>query len=137
LGSRTEELNSVRALRLRLEPSPHFAFMRDFLSSSDFYEPPICRRVGITGLDKFLAADRMRGILSGESDRLAVLISLFLLGESLEAKVLESAIPAGAVEAMKELGLLIQDPTGFAPPLAPPPQPGRGNTGGGAYEDMR
>jgi SAM-dependent methyltransferase len=104
--------------------------MRDFLSSSDFYEPPICRRVGITGLNKFLAADRLRGILSGESDRLAVLIRLFLLGESLEAKVLESAIPAGAVEAMKELGLLIQDPTDFAPPHAPHPNPGGGTAAG-------
>jgi len=135
LGPQTEELRGVSPLRLRLEPSPYFALLRDFLRSSDFYEPPICRRVGITGLNKFLAADRMRGILSGESDRLAVLISLFLLGESLEAKVLESAIPAGAVEAMKELGLLIRDPTDFAPPLAPLPNRG-GETVAGEPTDI-
>jgi len=105
-------------LRLRLEPSPHFSILRDFLRSSDFFEPPICHRVGVTGLNEFLATDRLRGTLSNGSDRLAVLIRLFLLGEPLEAKVLESSIPAGVVAAMKELGLLIQDPANFAPPSA-------------------
>ncbi|MGA2073060.1 MAG: class I SAM-dependent methyltransferase [Terriglobia bacterium] len=130
MGTQTEELKGVQALPLRLEPSPQFAFLRDFLRSSDFYEPPICRRAGLTGLDEFLAGDRVRGILSDQSDGLGVLIRLLLLGESLEVKVLETAIPAGVVEAMKELGLLIQDPTDFAPPLTPLPNRG-GESGEG------
>ena len=124
MGSRTEELNSVRALRLQLEPSPYFACLCDFLRNSDYYEPSICRRVGMSGLSDFLSGDRTRITLAGESDTLGVLIRLFLVGESLEAKVLESAIPADVLDAMKELGLLIQDPTHFAPPLAPLSQRG-------------
>ena len=120
MGPRTEELNSVRALRLPLEPSPHFACLRDFLRKSNFYEPSICRRVGMAGLSDFLSGDRTRITLSSETDTLGVLIRLFLVGESLEVKVLESALPAGVVEAMRELGLLIQGPTDSAPPLALP-----------------
>ena len=124
MGSRVEELNSVRASRLPLEPSPHFACLCDFLRSSDFYEPAICRRLGMSGLSEVLSGDRARITLSGESETLGVLIRLFLLGEALEVKALESAIPAGVVEAMKELGLLIQDPSDFAPPLTPLPNRG-------------
>jgi len=149
LGSRVEELNSVRASRLPLEPSPHFACLCDFLRSSDFYEPAICRRLGMSGLSEVLSGDRARITLSGESETLGVLIRLFLLGEALEVKALESAIPAGVVEAMKELGLLIQDPSDFAPPLTPLPNRGGelgvrvtplpnwgGETGVGAHTKM-
>ena len=108
---RQEEPAGGSALRLRIEASPHFAFLRDFLRSSEFNEESICRRVGMAGLNEFLSGERSRGTLSGESDGLGVLIRLFLLGESLDVKVLESAIPAGAVEAMKGLGLLIDDVT--------------------------
>jgi len=128
-------LNSVRALRLPFEPSPHFACLRDFLRKSNFYEPSICRRVGMTGLSDFLSGDRTRITLSGETDTLGVLIRLFLVGESLEAKALESALPAGVVEAMRELGLLIQGPTDFAPPLAPLPNR-EGESGEGAPAKM-
>ena len=135
MAPQAEELKGVSPLGLRLEPSPHFACLRDFLLHSDFYEPSICRRVGMTGLNEFLSGDRARITLSGGSDTLGVLIRLFLLGESLEVKDLESALPAGVVEAMKELGLLIQDPTDFAPALAPLSDPG-GEAGAGAPTKM-
>ena len=110
LGDATREPAGGSALRLRLEPSPHFAFLRDFLRSSEFNEESICRRVGMAGLNEFLSDDRARATLSGESDGLGFLIRLFLLGEPLGVKDLESVIPARALEAMKDLGLLIEDP---------------------------
>ena len=106
---RQEEPADASAMRLRLVQSPHFAFLRDFLSSSEFNEESICRRVGMAGLNEFLSNDRSRVTLSGESDGLGFLIRLFLLGEPLGTRALESVIPARALEAMKNLGLLIED----------------------------
>jgi len=114
-----EKTTGGSALRLRLEPSPHFAFLRDFLNRAEFYEEFICRRVGMAGLNEFLSNDRVRVTLSGESDRLGFLIRLFLLGEPLAVKDLESVLTARALDAMGDLGLLIQDPTDTSPPLAP------------------
>ena len=111
---RHEEPTGGSALRLRLEPSPHFAFLRDFLRSSEFNEKSICCRVGMAGLNEFLSKDRARVTLSGESDGLGFLIRLFLLGEPLGTRALESLIPARALEAMKDLGLLIEDPADHA-----------------------
>jgi len=102
--------NGSPGLRLCLKPSPHFAFLRDFLSASDFYEGSICPRAGMSGLNEFISKDRARVTLSGESDRLGFLIRLFLLGESLAVKDLEAVFPAGALEAMKDTGLLMEDP---------------------------
>jgi len=96
-------------MRLRLEQSPHFAFLRDFLRSSEFNEKSICCRVGMAGLNEFFSNDRARVTLSGESDGLGFLIRLFLMGEPLVVKALESVIPARALEAMRDLGLLIED----------------------------
>ena len=110
MGTDHKERAGATALRLRLEPSPDFAFLRDFLRRSEFAEEPICRRVGMAGLNEFLSDDRPRATLSGESDGAGVLIRLFLFGEPLGVQVLESVIPARALEAMKELGLLIEDP---------------------------
>ena len=107
---RHEELAKGSALQLRVEPSPHFAFLRDFLRSSGFNEESICRQVGVKGLNEFLPEDRSRTTLSGESDGLGVLTRLFLFGEPLSSKVLESVIPGRALAAMKDLGLLIEDP---------------------------
>jgi hypothetical protein len=59
-GIRHEGLAGRPPLRLRLEPSPHFAFLRGFLSGSEFYEEPICRRVGMAGLQDPRAADQAR-----------------------------------------------------------------------------
>jgi methylase of polypeptide subunit release factors len=84
--------------------------VRDFLRNSEFNEESICRRVGMAGLNEFLSGDRSRVTLSGESDGLGFLIRLFLFGEPLGAKDLESVIPARALEAMQDLGLLIEDP---------------------------
>ena len=97
-------------MALRHEESPHFAFLRDFLSRSEFSEESICRRVSMAGLNEFLSVDQSRVTLSGESDGLSFLIRLFLLQEPLGAKDLESVFPARALEAMKDLGLLIEDP---------------------------
>jgi SAM-dependent methyltransferase len=105
-----EELAGSSAMRLRLEPSPHFAFLHDFLRSLEFNEKSICGRLGMAGLNEFLSNDRARATRSGESDGLGFLIRLFLLGEPLGVKDLESVIPARALEAMKDLGLLIEDP---------------------------
>jgi SAM-dependent methyltransferase len=109
LGMRQEGPAGASALRLWLEQSPHFAFLRDFLRSLEFNEESICRRVGMAGLNEFLSNERARVTLSGESDGLGFLIRLFLLGELLGVKELESVIPTGALEAMKDLGLLIED----------------------------
>jgi SAM-dependent methyltransferase len=114
LGMRQEEPAGASTMRLRLEPSPHFAFLREFLSSSEFNEESICRRVGMAGLNEFFSNDRARVTLSGESDGLGFLIRLFLLGEPLGVKDLESVIPTRALEAMKDLGLLIEDPADHA-----------------------
>ena len=111
---RQEEPAGASTMRLRLEPSPHFAFLREFLSSSEFNEESICRRVGMAGLNEFFSNDRARLTLSGESDGLGVLIRLFLMGEPLGVKDLEPVIPARALEAMKDLGLLIEDPADHA-----------------------
>jgi SAM-dependent methyltransferase len=97
-------------VRIRLEPSPDFAFLRDFLRGSEFTEESVCRRLGMAGLNEFLSNDRARATLSGESDGLGLLIRLFLLGEPLGVKDLESALPARALQAMKDLGLLIEGP---------------------------
>ena len=109
-----EESIGAMALRLRLEPSPHFAFLRDFLRRSEFYEEPICRRVGMAGLNEFFSNDRARVTLSNESDGLGFLIRLFLLGEPLGTGALQPIIPARALEAMKDLGLLVEDPADHA-----------------------
>ena len=45
-----EEAAGSPALPLWLEPSPHFGFLRKFLSSSEFNEESICCRVGMAGL---------------------------------------------------------------------------------------
>ena len=113
------------ALRLRLEPSSHFALLRDFLRRSEFNEQSICRRSGVAGLNEFLSNDRMPVAPSGELDGLSALVRLFLVGEPLGVEALESVIPAGALDAMKALGLLIQDPADCAPPPAPLPNGGR------------
>ena len=112
-------------LRLRLEPSPHFAFFRDFLRRSEFNEPSICRRAGVAGLNEFLSNDRSAVTPSGELDGLSALVRLFLVGEPLGAEALEPVFPAGALDAMKALGLLIQDPADCAP-LAPLPSREKG-----------
>ena len=111
-------------MRLRLEPSPQFAFLRDFLSSSEFYEESICGRVGMAGLNEFLSRDRARVTLSGAPDGLSFLIRLFLLGEALEVKDLETVFAARALETMQDLGLLVQGPAHCSPPLAPLPSGG-------------
>ena len=111
---RQEEPAGASAMRLRLEPSPHFAFLCDFLRGSEFNEKSICGRVGMAGLNEFFSNDRARVTLSGESDGLGFLIRLFLMGEPLAVKDLEPAIPARALQAMKDLGLLIEDPTDHA-----------------------
>ena len=98
------------ALRLRLEPSSHFAALRDFLRHSEFNEPTICHRAGIAGLNEFLFENRKWSTFATESDGLGILIRMFLIGEQLGVQVLEGAIPARALEAMKNLGLLIEDP---------------------------
>ena len=105
---RQGETAGASTMRLGLEPSPHFAVLRDFLRGSEFNEESICRRVGMAGLNEFLSNDRARVTLSGESDGLGFLIRLFLLGEPLGVKDLQSVIPARALEAMKDLGLLIE-----------------------------
>jgi SAM-dependent methyltransferase len=110
LGMPHEEPVRATALRLRLEQSAHFASLRDFLRASQFNEKSICCRAGMAGLNEFLSKDRARVTLSGEPDGLGFLIRLFLLGEPLGVKDLEPVIPARALEAMKDLGLLIEDP---------------------------
>jgi SAM-dependent methyltransferase len=109
-----EQAATATALRLRLEPSLHFAFLREFLRSSEFNEESICRRAGMAGLNEFVSNDRARVTLSSESDGLGFLMRLFLLAESLGVKELESVIPARALKAMKDLGLLIEDPADHA-----------------------
>jgi SAM-dependent methyltransferase len=99
------------AMQLRLEPSPHFAFLRDFLRSSEFNEESICRRLDMAGLNELISKDRARITVAGESDGLGLLIRLLLLGEPLGVKDLECVFPARALEAMKEFGLLIADPS--------------------------
>jgi SAM-dependent methyltransferase len=113
-NGKEQTANGSSALRLRVKPSPHFAFLSDFLRSSEFNEKSICCRVGMAGLNEFLSKDRARVTLSGESDRLGFLIRLFLLGEPLGTRALESLISARALEAMKDLGLLMEDPADHA-----------------------
>jgi len=110
LGTRYEETPGGTGLRLRLDPSPHFASLRDFLRSSEFNEEAICRQVGMAGLNEFLSGDRARATLTDETSGLGVLIRLFLFGEPLAARDLESALLPRALEAMTDLGLLIEDP---------------------------
>jgi len=110
LGTRQEETPGDTGLRLRLDPLPHFAFLRDFLRSSEFNEEAICRRVGMAGLNEFLSGDRTRATLTDEASGLGVLIRLFLFGEPLAARDLEAALLPRALEAMTDLGLLIEDP---------------------------
>ena len=98
------------ALRLGLEPSSHFAALRDFLRHSEFNETTICRRAGVAGLHEFLFENRKWPSFATESDGLGLLIRLFLIGEQLSVQVLEAAIPAPALEAMEKLGLLIEAP---------------------------
>ena len=107
---RQEEPAGSSGLRLQLEPSPHFAFLRDFLRDSKFDKESICRRLGLAGLNEILSGDRTRVTLSDESGELGYLIRLFLFGEALGAEDLDSVFPARALEAMKGLGLLIEDP---------------------------
>jgi len=128
LGRETGESSP---LRLRLEPSPHFAFLRDFLCRSEFNEQSICRRAGVAGLNEFLSDDRLRVTPSGELDGLSALIRLFLVGEPLGVEALESVIPAGVLGAMKDLGLLIEEP----PPVVPLPSRG-GEPGSGRAARM-
>ncbi len=99
---------------LRLEPSHQFAHLRDYLRGLQFSEGSICRRMGMAGLNEFLSSDRLRATLSNESDGLGFLIRLFLVGEALPTKDLDSVIPAGALQAMKDLGLLVEDPSDHA-----------------------
>jgi len=110
LGIQQEKGQGGSTLRLQLEPSPLFSVLRDFLTGSGFYEESICRRLGMVGLNEFLSNNRTRATLSDEADGLGFLIRLFLLGEPLGVKELESVIPARALDAMKDLGLLVENP---------------------------
>ena len=68
----------------------------------------------MASLSEFLSKDRAWVTVSGESDRLGFLIRLFLLGDALTLADVESVFPARALDAMKDLGLLIVDPAGRA-----------------------
>jgi hypothetical protein len=63
LGMRHEGPAFGPPLRLRLEPSPYFAFLRGLLSGWGFCEESICRRVGMAGLQDARTADQARALL--------------------------------------------------------------------------
>jgi hypothetical protein len=79
---------------LLLDPSPQFEILRDYLRVVGFNTKSICQSLNIPELPVLLTRHRKRVRPPGGNDELSVLIRLLLMGESIEMKTLEAAVPA-------------------------------------------
>ena len=90
---------------LRLEPASAIEAVRAALRESGFDEQSVCGRLEIESLDRFRAIRDGRPDVP-PADALDVLIRLFLDNEPLAWAAADALMPAGAVDAMREVGLL-------------------------------
>jgi len=90
---------------LRLEPGSAIETVRAALRDSGFDETTICRRLDLESLDQFRAIrDGRADVLP--ADALDVLIHLFLDNEPLGWSAASAFLPAGAMDAMRTVGLV-------------------------------
>ena len=90
---------------LRVEPAAAVETVRAALRDSGFDETTICRRLDLESLDQFRAIRDGRADVP-PADALDVLIRLFLDNEPLGWSAASALLPAGAVDAMRAVGLV-------------------------------
>ena len=90
---------------LRVEPGAAIETVRASLRDSGFDETTICRRLDLESLDQFRAIRDGRPDVP-PADALDVLIRLFLDNEPLSWSAATALLPAGAMEAMRTVGLV-------------------------------
>lgn len=110
MGNPTEKTDGDSGLPLRLAEDEQFAIARSLLRGSEFNEPRICQRLKLSHFDQVLGLSQAEAVLSEPSDRLGVLIRLFLLREALRIEELRPVLPAEGLEALQALGLLTSLP---------------------------
>lgn len=95
---------------LRLEPDSAFETLRRFFRSADFTETELCRRLEIESLDRFCALRDGR-TAAEPRDGLDALVRLFLDNEPMAWTEIGTLVPAGALDALRALGLVRQHRT--------------------------
>ena len=97
-------------MTLRLQDSPSFELLRNYLRAAGFNAKSICGRLDINGLPDLLST-RGKGATSPQGlDELNLLTRLLLLGEFLKKEELESVLSLRIVGALTDLGLARPDP---------------------------
>jgi SAM-dependent methyltransferase len=92
---------------IRLGAPQQFATLRDYLLSAQYTEPEICRRLGIASIYEYRPGSQGRAADPDLRDPLDVLIRLLLHGEAVGSDAVRAHVPADALGAMRELGLLV------------------------------
>ena len=89
-------------MTLRLQDSPSFELLRNYLRAAGFNAKSICGRLDINGLPDLLST-RGKGATSPQGlDELNLLTRLLLLGEFLKKEELESVLSLRIVGALTD-----------------------------------
>ncbi len=113
MGNPSEETAHNSAMPLRFAGEKQFACVRSLLRSGAFNEPSICRHLKLSHFDQVLGLSRTEATLSEPSDRLGILIRLFLLREAVRIEEIRSVLPSEGLDALEALGLLTSDPADY------------------------
>jgi methylase of polypeptide subunit release factors len=96
---------------IRLGTPEQFRAVRDCLVASDFTAAKIAERVGVPTIYDFRSVREGRTRAVELTDRLDVLIRLFMDAEMVEWSAIGTHLPASALEAFAALGLLMTAPS--------------------------
>jgi methylase of polypeptide subunit release factors len=77
---------------------------------SGYTEAAVCQRLGLTDIERSLTLRPEPGARHSAQDRLDLLAHLFLIGELVEQRELETWLPAPVLEAISALGLVAPFP---------------------------
>jgi SAM-dependent methyltransferase len=97
-------------ISLKVSPKEHFAPLRRFLVESGYTETAVCERLGLPHIERSLTLQPTPGAPHSAQDRLDLLAHLFLIGEFVTQRELETWLPAPALEAASVLGLIAPFP---------------------------
>ena len=91
---------------LKIGPAGCFGTLRGFLTDSYYTETAVCQRLGLKDREDYLKLQPNPSSPHPIRDRLDLLARLFLIGEFVDGKELQTWGPANVLEAIHSLGLV-------------------------------
>lgn len=105
-----ETADSSRDIPVQLTDGPRLRALNDALMACGYTAEGVCERMGIDSIYDYEGLAPERSVPASVDDPLDVLIHLFLACRSVSGQVVETVLPEGLPDLLREHGLIADDP---------------------------